>query len=694
MIEILNSRDSKRFRVTPLLKLESLSAWLFSMFIFGQVSAEVLRVEVEKRESVLGGKTYGSHGAYELLGGKIYFGFDPANSMNDRIVDIELARRNAERLVEAWANFVVLQPADPQKGRGVALVEVSNRGGKFSMRYFNRATSRSLTASEEASFGNELLMRQGITVIWVGWQYDVPEREGVLRLRVPRVKNPDGSPIYGLVRSDWTVDQPEKSLQISHRNHLPYPVVDPKDPVNVLTVRDGREAPRQVIARDRWRFAREKDGTVTPDNTYISLNGGFQAGKIYELVYRAKDPAVVGLGLAAIRDIISYAKYDRNSFFPVKRGIAAGVSQTGRFLRHFLYQGFNTDEQNRQAYDGLMIITAGAGRGSFNHRFAQPSRDAHRYSAFFYPTDIFPFTSRTQHDSEQWRSDGLLDHLHHPDHAPKTFYINSGYEYWGRAASLIHTSPGGKKDIAPLANERIYHFASGQHFVGRFPPRPNAEVAQSIFRGDPLDFSVNYRALLVRLVKWVDAGEAPPPSAHPTRSSGTLVAIDEVNFPKIPELKFPDVIHVAYRADYGSRWPYGVIDQQPPKLGNPFPSLVSQVDRFGNEVAGIRNVEVRVPVATYAPWNLRAGFVGGSQELTDFRGTFCPLPRTEEQKAEVGDPRPSIESLYSSQEDYLGQVEKAAEELVEQGFLLPEDRSYVVERAKGYWEWIMQEGSS
>ncbi|MFQ5677237.1 MAG: alpha/beta hydrolase domain-containing protein [bacterium] len=605
------------------------------------------------------------------------------------LVDIMFAPRNSDGLVEARANFVVLQPSDPNKGRGVALVEVSNRGGKFSPSYFNRAATSSLDPDDPDAWGDQLLMRQGLTVIWVGWQYDVPQREGALRLEVPRATNLDGSPIYGLVRSDWTLDRPARSLQISHRNHKPYPVADPKHRDNVLTVRNGRESERRIIPREQWRFAREDSGTVTEDLTHIYLQGGFKAGKIYELVYRAKDPAVVGLGLAVIRDVISYAKYAKQSAFPAQFGIAAGVSQTGRFLRHFLYQGFNTDEESRQAYDGLMIMTAGAGRGSFNHRFAQPSRDAHRYSAFFYPTDIFPFTSRTQTDKATGGSDGLLAHQHLPGHLPKTFYINTGYEYWGRAAALIHTSVDGKKDIEPFENERIYQLSSGQHFVSRrFPPQQ--QIADRVFRGNPLEFKVNYRALLVQLVQWVADETLPPASAYPRIDANSLVTIDKVAFPKIPGTVFPSVIHVGYRADYGPRWSEGIIDYQPPKLGTPFQSMVSQVDQFGNEIGGVRNVELRVPLVTYTPWSLRSEFAGGKNELVDFRGTFIPFPRTEKEKQQTGDPRPSILSLYKSRKYYLTKVEEAAKELVQDGFLLDDDIGYVRKRAERYWNWILE----
>lgn len=659
------------------------STWILLLWFPAMVSAEVVRVEVDARASVLNGKPFGPYGAYEVITGRMLFAFDPANPMNSRITDLVRAPRNADGSVEAWSNFVVLRPVNG--GNGTALVEVSNRGGKFSPRYFNRATSASLAPDDEAAFGDALLLRMGLTVVWIGWQFDVPEREGVLRLHVPTATAIDGSPLTGLARSDWTLDETTTILEVSHRNHLPYAVTDPADSANVLTVRDGRDAPRRIIPREDWQFAVKVGEQVVEDDTHIYMASGFKAGRIYELVYRTQNPAVVGLGLAAIRDVISYAKYNENALFPAQYGLAAGVSQTGRFLRHFLYQGFNTDEYGRMAYDGLMIMTAGAGRGSFNHRFAQPSRDAHRYSAFFYPTDIFPFTSRIQSDASTGQSDGILAHMHHPEHVPKIFQINTGYEYWGRAAALIHTSTDGMRDVEPHPNERLYHIASGQHFVGGFPPAQRAEA----IRGNPLDFSVIYRALLVRLTEWVARDVAPPSSAVPRIDNETLVPLDEVAFDAGRGIAFPTVNHVAYRADYGPRWAEGLVDVQPPVLGTPFPSLVAQVDTFNNEVGGIRSVELRVPLATFTPWNLRHDAPGGRHELSDFRGTFIPLAKTESERALRQDPRPSLESLYQSKAGYLERVRLAALEMMEEGFLLEDDLDHVITRSQTYWNWIV-----
>lgn len=656
---------------------------------------EVVRVVVDRREVILDGKAWGEAGAYEKLVGRIFFAFDPKSPFNDQVVDLKWAPVNGRGKVEAWAEFMVLQPVESGKRRGVGWLEVSNRGGKASLRYFNGSSTRALDPSTEADFGDGLLLREGLTLIWVGWQWDVPPGDGLLRLHVPVARLPGGE-IQGLVRADWTVDEPVETLPLGHRDHRAYIPVTQSHADNVLTVRGGRMAPREIVPPESWSFEEgggERQAGGQP--TVIRLQGGFQPGKIYELVYRSSNPQIVGLGLAAMRDVISYAKYELNSVFPVRRGVAFGVSQTGRFLRHFLYQGFNTDEGGRQAFDGMLIHTAGAGRGSFNHRFAQPSRDAHRFSAFFYPTDLFPFTGRVQQDPVTDRKEGLLEGQR-ADHLPRIFYTNTGYEYWGRAASLIHTSVTGTQDVGPRENERIYHLAGGQHFVGSFPPPEDARMGDGpipAYRGNPVDFLLTLRALAVRLVKWTEDVAEPPASAFPTLADGTLVPAGGVAFPPIPGVQAPAVIHEAYRMDYGPRWKSeGVVDRQPPAVGSAFPSMVSQVDGLGNEVAGIRGTELRVPVATFAPWNLRYGFSGNEEELTDFLGTFIPLSRTPEEREARGDPRPSLASLYADHDAYLERVRAATRDLVREGFLLPEDAPRAVEEAEARWAWIMGSG--
>lgn len=648
---------------------------LLSSVVVRPAAATVSRVTVESRQDVLGGRPFGTAGGYEKLVGVVEFALDPANTANASIVDLGRAQRDASGRVIASANFMVLRPKAMPRERAVALLEVSNRGGKAALPYFARA-AWSANPAAEAEFGDGLPLRLGLTLIWVGWQFDVPLRDGALRLDAP-VASDGGRPIEGLVRCDWTVDERTVSLPLGHRNHRPYSVADAQHPDNVLTERDGRLAARRVVPRDQWHFV---DG-----ETRIARAGGFEPGKIYELVYRARDPVVVGIGLAAVRDMMSYAKYDASSLFPVRWGVGLGISQTGRFLRHFIYQGFNTDEARRPVFDGLFVHTAGAGRGSFNHRFAQPSRDAHRFSAFFYPTDVFPFTGRSQGDPETRVTDGLFAH---EAHLPKIFFTNTGYEYWGRAASLIHVTPGSDADVEPSPNERVYHLAGGQHFVVDPPlvsERSNAVVS---YRGSPLDFHPALRSLLTRLVEWVRDGREPPTSAYPRLDTGTLVAVDRVRAPAIPRVAWPQVAHEAYRVDYGPRWPDGVITLEPPRLGKPFPARVPQVDADGNELGGIRSPELLVPLATYTPWSLRRGAVN-PEELVDFYGTFIPFARDRAERERRGDPRASVTERYGDRTRYVELVRRHAETLSRSGFLLVEDVPRVVEQAERGWTWLM-----
>lgn len=660
---------------------------LLLLSLTASVHAEVVKVEITRRADVAGGRSFGSVGAYELIEGRILFAFDPANRYNARIVDLDKAPTQNGR-VEAWADFAALRPKTPVPN-GVALFEVSNRGLKYLLQVLDFGTMAP-HPTEAADLGDGLLLRQGLTVVWVGWQHDVPADDpDRLGIEVPIARNPDSSPITGVLRADWVVGRTVNSLALAHGNHLAYPAIDPDSDQHVLTVRDGRYVPRQVVPRSEWRFAREVNGTAVADPRWIYRARGFEAGRIYELVYRSQDPKVAGLGLAAIRDAMSNAKYDPSSPFPARHAVAFGISQTGRLLRHFIYQGFNTDERGRKVFDGMLIHVAGGGRGSFNHRFAQPSRDGHRFDAFFFPTDLFPFTSEPSTDPESGLTDGLNSHLFDRSHLPYVFQTNSGYEYWGRAASLIHTTADGARDLAPPPNERIYLLTSAQHVPGPFPPPASARHPGSrVYRNQPLDYRLPLRALLIGLVDWVRDGKEPLPSAYPTIARGDLVSIDKVALPSVPDLGRPTVVHQPDRLDFGPRWSQGIVDREPPALSKPFPVLVPQVDSLGNELGGMRSIELEAPLASYLSWNLRRGQPGDTTELSRILGSYLALPLDPQARAAARDPRPAITALYPSRDAYLGRVRRVADDLVTRRMLLRDDVDRAVRRAAEHWDWL------
>lgn len=640
--------------------------------------AALLRIEVHERSDVLGGKAFGAAGPYERIAGKAFFAVDPSLEANRIICDLDKAPRNQNGLVEFSSDIHVLKPRDPAKGNGAVLYEVSNRGGKGMLAMFNRARG-SLAPREEADFGDGFLLEQGFTLVWLGWQFDVPRKDGLLRLYAPVI----GGSVTGPVRAEFVPDSKVTRSSLADREHIPYAPVNPDDPKLVLTVRESNDGPRRAIPRSRWSIE---------NGTHILMPSGFEPGRVYELVYTARDPVVVGLGPAAVRDLMSFLKYGGNGVTLlgdhrryIKQAYGFGVSQSGRFLRTFLYYGFNADEKGRRVFDGILSHVAGGGRGSFNHRFAQPSRDAHPFMNFFYPTDIYPFTDTAQRDPETGLSDGLLTRAEKAGVVPKIFYTNASYEYYGRAASLIHTTLDGTADVPPGPGTRIYLFAGGQHGPAGFPP------ARGKMRHlpNPNDYRWSLRALLLRLHEWARDGKEPPPSRYPSIAGGSLARLSEVRFPKIPGVVFPERIHRAYRVDYGPEFrSLGIVSMEPPGVGKPFGMRVPQVDADGNETAGIRMPGVQVPLATFTGWNLRVPEIGAPDELYSMAGSWFPFPRTAAERSRRGDPRLSVEERYKGREDYLEKVEAAARTLAAEGYLLERDLRTIVERAAQEWDLV------
>jgi Alpha/beta hydrolase domain len=667
--------------------------------------ARVGHVDVKQRADVLAGKAWGSGGAYEKLSGTVHFVVDPANPHNRQIVDLDKAPRNAQGEVEFSADFYILRPKSG--GNGSLLLEVPNRGGKGLLAVVQDAKP-SDDPTTAADFGDGFLLRQGFTVAWLGWQWDASNEPGSMRLDAPVAHNADGSSIRGLVRADWTPwrltpDWPLGHVIVGHIGGAGYPVADPNSSENVLTVRDCAICSRQTIPRERWHFAHaahcepwgssgapETCGSVEPSDRFVRLDGGFLPGKIYEIVYTAKDPVVAGVGLAAIRDFASYLKYDSKAIAPVKRAEALGISQDGRFLRHFLWQDFNADEQGRKVLDGVFAMVAGAGRGSFNHRFAQPSRDSEPTSSIFFPTDLFPFTDRPERDPATGQVAGLLDAAERSHTVPRIFFWNTSFEYWGRAASLIHTTPDGTRDVAPGPDVRIYFGVGQGHFPAPFPPRILTADLHGQQLADPNPRIWVWRALIEDMDEWLRDGIPPPPSTYPKIADGTLVPVDRLAFPKIPGVSVAHIPVGAYRLDFGPHWPDGIISIEPPRVLSAYAVLVPQVDGDGIDRTGVRIPEVAVPLATYTGWNLRDPSIGMPEALVPFTGSYIPLPLTAAERQRAGDPRLSIEERYKGRDDYLARYRRAAEQLVKTRLMLEEDIPAVMKRGEAEWNFATE----
>ncbi len=633
----------------------TLTAALVALFAV-EATADVTRVDIAKRADV------GASG-YEKIIGTIHFAIDPKDPGNQVIVGLDKAPRNASGKVEFSADLYILQPRDASRSNGVALVDVVNRGRKMTLNGYSRGGT--LDPATEADLGDGFLTRQGYTLVWVGWQFDVQRGNNLMGIEVPRAAG-----VTVTARAEFTPN--DRSPDVTVTDLVGYPVIGDGSDAS-LTVRDGPFGEPQEIPRARFQLK----GTV------VSMPGGFEPGRTYQISYRTQNPAIAGVGLAAFRDTASWLKHNPSAPSRPRFTIAFGSSQSGRFLRTFLYQGFNTDERGRQVFDGVIAHIAGAARLSLNEEGATPN------SLGMYSATMFPFSDTVQKDSVTGKKDGLLEKARARGHAPKVFYTNSSVEYWGggRAAALIHTllEPSGMDEKLPK-NVRAYLFAGTQHSPGQFPPRKSA--AQQL-RDNPVQYWWPMRALLVAMTRWVTDDVDPPPSRYPQSTATGIAFVPngylDVNtmlpslffgargemFPKIPGVQSPDIVTPGR------------------DRGRELPLLVSRVDADGNELAGIRLPDVAVPLATYTGWNFRSPEVGGTKELVALAGSSIPFAATKEKRITFGDPRKSVEERYDSKDDYLRRVRKAADDLVKDRYLLADDVNAIVARGGEMWDFVV-----
>jgi hypothetical protein len=618
---------------------------------------------------------------YERIDGVLHFAVDPQHPANARIVDLDRARRDADGKVTFSADFLLLQPRDAARANRRLLSYVVNRGQRVGVP-FNRFGSREVTVppTDEIDPGDGFLMRHGWTVAMCGWQWDVRRQPGLLGLDAPQALGPDGQPVHGRVvvgfqpneahRSQllahWPLHPPPGRLAFPHRQ---YPAADVDEPDATLTVRDAPLAEPTTIPRERWHFARDYEGSPLPDDSYVWLQDGFQPGKWYDVTYTTRICPVVGAGLLATRDSVSWLRNEYERPFDFTYGY--GISQCGRFLRQYLYDGLNVDEAGRQVFDGVIPHVAGARRGQFNHRYAQPS-DTHPRGA----GSLYPFASDALTDPETGQTDGLLKRQRAVGGVPRIFTTNTSSEYWRSDCSLIHTDPSGTRDVGPPAEERIYLIAGHKHGAGDATRSNSKETgARAANDFNVVDGSTVIRAFLVNLDRWVSAGLEPPPSSYPRLDDGTAVPREDVlqQLSALPGLTLLDaaVMPRMHRLDPGL----------PDGIGAPFISYAPAVDADGNEVAGIRLPDLTVPVATHTGWVARHPATGGVGQLLDMMGTSMPFATSDDERQANGDPRAALTDRYPDREQYRARVRAQAEKLAAARYVLEEDVDVVVELA-------------
>jgi len=684
--------------------------------------ARITALEITQVESpAFGGASFGSVGQYETLTAVAHGEVDPRDSRNAIITDIGLAPRNARGMVEYSMDVVITKPIDMSKGNGTVLYDVPNRG---------RIRSPEMNIGGSATaIGDGFLESEGYTLVDSGWEGDLTSG---LSIDLPIAQNRNGSEITGRVRSEYILDAPASTQDVTAPPA--YEAVSLSNADATLTRRVHQDDPKEPIPNSQWAFA--DCGTVAfpgvPDTKKVCLEGGFDTNHIYELVYTAKNPTVAGLGFAATRDLNAFLRNsasgkgngngngngsgngngnghcnangrgnghdkcpDDTSGPPnplgdaVQYAIIYGSSQSGRWIRTFIELGFNEDENGNRVFDGAIPHKA-SNRGPFNVRFAQPTRlSGTQHTERQFPGAESSQTWGVSHDPISGVTAGQLDRCLHSHTCPKIFHTNTDTEYWQATMALNTTDSFGTQDLPLPSNVRIYTFASTHHGGGNTLAQPPAVVpaipANCQLHANSNPFIQGQRALLVALREWIVDGTEPPPSVYPTLAAGTLVPVSDIHYPYVPADNFTPagVFARKFFLDRGPRFDVNDISgvmAEPPTVGAAYSTLVPKIDENGNTADGLRNTTVQVPLGTYMGSNVRrAGFSEG--DSCDLTGSFIPFFKTQAERLAAGDPRPSLEERYPTHADYVAKVTTAANSLVSQRLLLPEDAVFLIDQA-------------
>ncbi|MEJ0016529.1 MAG: alpha/beta hydrolase domain-containing protein [Acetobacteraceae bacterium] len=628
----------------------------------------VRRIDIAERETpVFDDTSFGDTGAYERLHGTIFGELDPAHPLNAGIVNLDRAPRNAGGFVEYQSDIRILKPIDLTRANGWLVYDVPNRGNQPIMSRLNGAPD----GGHPAEAGNGFLMRRGFTLVWSGWQGDVPAGNDRLTARFPAIAG-----ATGMVREEFIAEATgllgDNNIQEVAEDRfigtLVYPVADPAGAT--LTVREREADPRATPPGLAWRLIDDLHVEITRPGV-----PGYDRGAIFEFIYRARDPLVMGIGFAAIRDLVSFLRHERHGNPLAERIFHAagfGISQSGRVLRDLAYLGFNQDLAGRPVFDGIMPVVAGSRRTCINWPFAQAGRYSRQHEDHSYGDDQFPFSYPTLHDAISGKTAGILEAAREAGVCPKVIHLDAESDVWQARASLVGTDTEGN-DLAMPDDVRIYA-------VGGVPHAPFRPLSKPVMQlpGNPLGYGAFMRALLVALTEWVEHDTPPPASRFPSRAAGTLVPLAEARdkFPRLPGVAFPGVLNELRLRDHST---------EPPVETTPYPVFVQSTDPDGNALGGIRHPLLDAPLGTYTGWSLRAaGYAEG--ELFTVQGSLIPFAATEAERASAGDPRESLALRYPSREAWAAQLADAAHRLVADRLLLAEDAERLIAAAQDSWD--------
>jgi Alpha/beta hydrolase domain len=638
--------------------------------------AGITRLEITRVESpAFEGRAFGQVGQYEKLVGRVDGQVAPNDLRNAVIVDLDLAPRNANGMVEYSADFSLLKPIDVATGNHRLLYGINNRGDMRSLAALNDAPSGGNDPITASDAGNGFLMEQGYSILESGWDPTAPSTNGRLTMSVPVAKNPDGSRVTGPALEEFVVDDTSTLSE-----PLTYPAASADKSQASLTVRVRYEDLPVQVPADGWEYASDdlKSVRLVPSGT------PFQQGTLYEFTYPARDALVAGLGFAAIRDVGDFVRHAQTDQQGTPNPLAGDVqevyshcvSQPCRTMHDFLYLGFNQGADGGRVFDGI-LNWIGGGDGIFlNYRFAQPGRTHRQHIARWYPEFQFPFANQVIYDPVTGQTGGRLARCTQTNTCPHIFEVNSENEYWAKDMAIFQLDGEGK-DLPDPANVRYFLMSSLPHAAGSGPG-----ICQQ--NRNPLVPNPVIRALLVDLDEWVSSGIEPPASRMPRVADGTLVPPlpqDGVGFPAIPNVIYNGRMHTGDLFDFGPRFERGILSILPPRLvGTPYPMLVPKTDSDGNDVAGVRLPDVAAPLATYTGWGLR-GVPAGANDGCDAAGQKIDFPQTRAEREATGDPRASIEERYPAHADYVNAVANAANDLRQARLLLEADAQAYIDAA-------------
>jgi hypothetical protein len=690
--------------------------------------ARITKIRIDSRALAFGGASFGSVGQYETLRGVAFGEVDPDDPLNEVITDIKLAPRNSRGKVEYNMDFWINKPVDMTRANGTLLHDVPNRGNV-------RSLEINVGGAADLNAGDGFLQRQGYVMADNGWQGDVSTG---LQIRLPIARNKNGTPIVNRIRAEYIQGSPTSTVDVT--TPPAYEAVSTSNAGATLTRRVHQDDPKELIANSDWAFADCSSVPFpgVPSTTKVCLKGDFDTNHIYELLYDAKNPMVLGLGFAATRDFISFLRNSNGAGSgckddhahhghghhgkrhhddddddgdrhgrrhgpcrakapmpdnPLGRSIENviiyGSSQSGRWIRSFIQLGFNQDENRNQVLEGAIPHKA-SNRGAFNVRFGQPDRlSGTQHTERQYPGGESSQTWGESDDRISGVKAGQLDRCRKTDSCPKIFHTNTDTEYWQALMALNTTDSDSRRDLKIPGNVRIYLYAGTRHGGGNVLAQPPATVpappAGCQMNNNSNPFIHGQRALLVALREWIVYGTEPPPSLYPKLRDGTLVRLSEIHYPYLPAVNFT-LAGINAQKFYLDRGPHfnvedisGVMREPPVKRGA-YSVRQPQVDADGNTIAGLPSTAMLAPLGTYLGWNVRrAGFSEG--DSCDLNGAYVPFFRTLAERQAAGDPRPSLQERYPTHAHYVAAVTAAANSLVARRLLLPEDAAFLISQA-------------